>query len=136
MKKYCIYFICFLFFYCSQQDCGSLTFDKKNKLTYLGNNLYSGNCNSFYFTGQLKSNESYLEGLDNGAWTYYFKNGNVQFSGTFKKGVRTGEWKYYHENGKLWKTANYSLNGERTGVWKEYSIEGILIDSTIIRDYN
>ena len=122
-----------IFFGCSERNCGELEFDKQNKITYLKGEPFSGKCESFYFTGQLKSKEAYLKGKDHGQWTYFYENNNTQFSGTFNLGKREGEWKYYYENGTLWKQ-NFYKGGKQFGVWKEFNKNGKIIDSILIKN--
>ena len=120
-------FLVFLFMNCSSKNCGELRFDKAQKITYLGDELYSGDCSSFFLTGELESNRSYLKGKDHGEWTYFYINGKVHVQGEFDKGKKISEWKYFHKNGNLFKHHFYSKNGNRIGVWKEYNKDGVLI---------
>lgn len=122
-----IFSICLSIVGCSKNNCGELSFDKSKKITYLNNQLYSGDCESFFYTGQLKSEESYKNGKDHGDWVFYFINGSIQTKGTFREGLRIGDWKYYKEDGELWKEHYYSENGNKIGIWKEYDKEGDLL---------
>ena len=122
-----IFIFCLFLINCSKKQCGELTFDKSTKTTYSNNDLFTGDCKSFYFNGKLKSEQSYKEGKDHGDWIFYFMDGSIQTKGTFKNGLSTGEWKYYQDNGKLWKENFYSENGKKIGIWKEYGTDGDLI---------
>ena len=101
--------IVFIFFIsCNSIDCGELTFDKKNKITFLNKIPYTGSCNSFFISGDLKSNESYLNGKDDGKWIYYFINGNKQVEGEFSLGKKINKWTYYYENGTTIRPENFN----------------------------
>ena len=128
MKNFML--IVFIFFInCNSIDCGELTFDKKNKITFLNKIPYTGSCNSFFFSGDLKSTESYLNGKDDGKWIYYFINGNKQVEGEFSLGKKINKWTYYYENGTIWRENFYNEMGMKTGIWKEYNTKGELIKS-------
>lgn len=124
-KIYCLAFT--IFINCSYQDCGELVFDKNSRTTYLKNSLFTGKCKSFYFSGDLRSNEQYLNGKDHGEWIFYFKNGVIQTKGSFDKGKRIGRWEYYYENGKVWKINFFDNFGSKTGKWLEYDKKGELM---------
>lgn len=127
MKKIPICLITILFIKCSYQDCGELFFDKNSKTTYLNNNLYTGKCESFYYSGDLRSEEEYLNGKDHGQWTFFFKDGSIQTKGVFNKGKRIGKWEFFFENKNVWKTNFYDSSGFKTGTWKEYDEKGKLV---------
>lgn len=130
MKNILIFTTILLFTSCFQKTgCGKLNYI--DGLTYFNNNKFTGNCESFYMGGKLRSIQEYSEGLDHGKWEFYFENGKVQTSGNFNLGKRIGEWKYYHNNGKLWKLNKYDSNGARYGVWYEFDETGFKIDSII-----
>ena len=112
---------------CSYQDCGELKFDKESKTTFLNNKPFTGKCDSFYYSGDFKSHEEYLNGKDHGSWTFFFKNGSIQTKGVFDKGLRIGKWEYFFENKNIWKTHFYGPSGLKTGIWKEYDENGKLV---------
>ena len=128
--------ICSLFFLtiisCSPENCSNLYFDKKNKLTYFNDELYTGLCESYYFTGEIKSIQKYNNGKEHGDWLFFYNNKNIQVSGSFSNGNRIGEWKYFFENGLIWKENFYDSLGKKIGVWKEYDEEGGIINKIII----
>ena len=62
-------------------------------------------------TGEVK------EHMNDGPWTWYFKNGKPQISGVFIEGKREGEWKIFDSLGNILMKSNYQknlLNGEQT----------------------
>ena len=121
------YLFILFFSSCSTINCFDLYYDEVNKLTYLENASYTGDCKSYFFTGNLKSEQSYINGKDHGDWIFYFSNGNIQTMGTFENGIKVGKWQYYHENGKIFKENFYSDIGTKIGLWKTYDKNGILI---------
>ena len=127
MKKIPIYLLLILLMSCSYQDCNGLQFDKKSKTTFLNNKPFTGKCDSFYYSGNIKSHEEYLNGKDHGSWSFYFKDGSVQTKGVFEKGLRIGKWEYFFENKNVWKINFYDPLGLKIGIWKEYDENGNLI---------
>ena len=107
---------------CTKTICNDLIY--KDGITTLNGKLFSGNCKSYYFMGELKSQEDYLDGLDHGKWVFYFENGNVQTQGEFNRGQRIGLWNYYFENGSIWKIHNFNSLGKKEGDWIEYDRTG------------
>ena len=114
---------------CTKIICNDLVYD--NGVTKLNGVLFSGNCKSYFFTGELKSIEKYLDGLDHGKWIFYFINGNIQTQGEFNKGKRIGSWKYFFEDKSIWKIHNYDSFGSKKGDWIEYNKSGDEISKKI-----
>ena len=127
--KYLIVIFC-LFFGCSNRNCGKLIFDKQKKITFLNEIPYTGSCNSYFITGNIKSVQSYLDGKDHGNWIFYYSNGIIQTKGRFDNGHRVGKWEYFFHNGIIFKENFYSSNGEKVGIWKQYNSEGILVNES------
>tara|TARA_B100001093_G_C26853641_1_gene1026302 strand:- start:213 stop:590 length:378 start_codon:yes stop_codon:yes gene_type:complete len=117
---------------CSSYNCFDLTYDKINRLTYHSNKLFTGDCKSYYLTKNLKSDQSYTNGKDDGLWTFYFPNGKIQTKGTFNSGLRVGKWEYFHDNGLIFKENFYDMKGLKTGIWKTYDKNGKLISENKI----
>ena len=120
-------FILLLFISCQTQDCSEIKYNKRQKLSFLNEKLFTGDCESYYSRGKLKSKQSYVNGKDNGIWIFYYPDGKIQTEGEFKGGKRVGEWNYYFKNGKVYKTNLYDSNGERIGTWKEYNPKGEIV---------
>lgn len=127
MKKKILCLAFLLLTNCSYQNCGELKFDKKSRTTFLNNKPFTGKCDSFYYSGDLRSQEEYLNGKDHGSWSFFFKNGSIQTKGVFEKGLRIGKWEYFFENKNVWKTNFYDTSGFKIGTWKEYDENGNLI---------
>ena len=110
------------------QDCGALKFDETERLTYNESKLFTGICQSYYYSGKIRSKEEYINGKDHGKWTFFFRNGSVQTTGKFNKGVKIGKWEYFYENGNIWKINFFDSDGDKTGEWIEYNEKGELIE--------
>lgn len=123
-----IFLITLLFYSCSNSNCLDLGYS--DGITYKNNNKYSGNCESYHTNGNLKSKQSYKNGLDHGEWIFYFQNGIIQTMGTFNEGIRIGKWEYFYENGSIWKEQFYDSKGNRVGRWNTYDLTGDLIEAT------
>ena len=117
-----MFFALFSIASCSKTNCGELKFN--NGITKLNGELFNGTCNSFYFTGEIKSEQKYLNGLGHGKWVFYYRNGSIQTEGGFNKGKRIGTWNYYFENGKPWKIHQYDSSANKAGKWTEYNKNG------------
>ena len=123
MKKIILLIICgSISISCSKTICNDLIYN--DGITTLNGELFSGSCKSYYFMGEHKSDENYIDGLDHGKWIFYFKNGNVQTQGEFNKGNKIGFWSYYFENGSIWKIHNFNSLGKKEGDWIEYDRTG------------
>ncbi len=113
----------------SSVSCNDIIY--KDGVSYHKGKKFSGDCESYYPNGKLKSIQTYANGLDHGNWIFYYQNQYIQTKGKFNLGVRVGEWRYFHDNGKLWKFNFYSNDGRKIGNWKTYDINERLIDSVI-----
>lgn len=127
-------FILFLMIFssCSSYDCFDLKYDQTKGLTYQSEKLFTGDCKSYYFTRNIKSEQSYTNGKDNGLWVFYYPNGKTQTKGLFNMGLRVGKWEYFHENGLIFKENFYDMKGLKTGIWKTYDKNGKLISENKI----
>jgi len=123
------FFCAFLISSCAKTNCNELKYNEG--ITKLNGEIFSGTCKSFYFTGEPKSKEEYLNGLDHGKWIFYFRNGNIQTEGVFNLGQKVGLWKYYFKNGNIWKEESYSTIGKPEGYWNEFDENGTLINKDL-----
>ena len=76
---------------------------------------------AYHYTGQKASEGTYLNGKEDGLWTYWYENGQKRWEGTVKNGKRNGLWTYWHENGQKEKEYTYKdgeLDGKAT-FWYE-----------------
>ena len=121
---YCI--ISLVFFSCSSEvNCDEIKFI--DGISYYNGKKFTGDCSSYFYLGNLKTQQSYFDGLDNDKWTFYFSNDSIRTLAFFDKGKRIGEWKYYAKNGNIWKVNTYNEMGEPFGEWETYdSINGNL----------
>ena len=95
-------------------------------------NLKNGKEYRMYQNGQIKSIQTFLNGMLTGKEIRYFENGNVNYVGINKNTNPDGIWKYYNENGFLRKEIIYKRRGkiENLTEYKEIyeSIEHINYD--------
>jgi len=68
---------------------------------------------------------SYAFGLRQGVWKYYYPDGTLQFEGEFIDDNPNGKHKYYWDNGNLKEEDEY-LMGTKVGDWKTYNSDGTL----------
>lgn len=64
----------------------------------------------FYQNGNLASEGSYDDGLEEGPWKDYHENGNLAAEGNYSKGEETGIWRYYDEDGNFEEEEDYDIN--------------------------
>lgn len=122
MRIFEIIIFCVILFASCQRECGDLVYI--DGLTYLNNKLYTGDCTEHFSSGQIRSQQSYLNGKDHGNWKFYHPGKIPQTIGQFENGVRIGIWKYYYSNGKIWKINNYDSRGKKIGEWITYAPDG------------
>jgi antitoxin component YwqK of YwqJK toxin-antitoxin module len=103
------------------------------------NSLKSGSYQEFSQDGVKLIDGQYLNGKQNGTWTYYFPNGKIKITGNFVEGDggnksetsgipkngRDGVWLSYYSNGNKDQVSNYS-SGQLKGIFKAYYENGQL----------
>jgi len=119
MKNIYFLLIYIAFSSCSSEvDCNEIKYI--DGISYYNGEKFTGSCSSYYLNGNFRSKQSYIDGLDNGNWTFYYSNKNLKTEAFFKNGKRIGQWKYYAKNGKLWKANSYDSLGNPVGYWETY----------------
>jgi len=63
---------------------------------------------AYHYTGRKASEGTYLNGKEDGLWTYWYENGQKRWEGTVKNGQRNGLWTYWHENGQKGSEVTYT----------------------------
>ena len=80
------------------------------------NEPFTGVVFALYNNGNIQYEWSYVDGIPNGFWKYYFYTGKVQYEFTYIKGNKHGPCRAWHFNGKLNFESQYKddvLNGEQ-----------------------
>ena len=77
------------------------------------------------FTGKIegKSQGSFKNGKQEGAWVGYHDNGQLFYKGYYKNGKTEGSWVSYWRNGQLF-SKGYYKNGKEEGSWVYYMDDG------------
>ncbi len=105
--------------------------DTKKKLVVskegsMVNGLKSGEYREFSKEGVRQVKETYVNGIKNGPFEYYFEdNGAIEFTGQFLNGELDGEIQCFYKNGKK-KFINHYANGNRNGSCIAYFENGQL----------
>lgn len=86
------------------------------------------------FYGNVIVTGSYLNGAEDGEWTWYHDNGKPRIKRNYVNGDYHGKATDYHENGTLDNDYLYE-HGEATGTWLSYHENGTLYTSSEYR-YN
>ena len=123
-----------LFLSCSNSvNCNDIKYE--NGISYYKGSKYSGDCNSVFLDGSIKSKQSYVDGLDNGSWNFYYSNGNKRTEAFFNYGKRINSWNYYSKSGFIYKINYFDSLGKPTGIWKTYdTLNGKLLKETDSKD--
>jgi antitoxin component YwqK of YwqJK toxin-antitoxin module len=79
-----------------------------------------------YQVGDHKETGSYVIGLREGIWKYYYPNGAVKYEGAYSQGNPDKRHKYYYPDGTLKEEQYYGM-GIREKNWKKYDQEGNLV---------
>jgi antitoxin component YwqK of YwqJK toxin-antitoxin module len=105
-----------------------------------GNILTQGNYISgekdgewFYHVGDHEEKGSYVIGLREGIWKYYYSNGTLEYEGSYSQGNPDKKHKYYYPSGVL-KEEQYYQMGIREKNWKKYDPEGNLVMTITYRN--
>ena len=119
MKNIYFLLIYIAFSSCSSEvDCNEIKYI--DGVSYYNGEKFTGNCSSYFLNGNLSSQQSYLNGLDNDNWTFFYSNKNLKTEAYFNNGKRIGQWKYYAKNGNIWKVNTYNEAGKPSGEWKTF----------------
>ena len=78
---------------------------------YSQGELFTGIGYDIYDNGQLQTEQSYTNGVLNGAWKEWYKDGKIWSEGNYKEGKEHGLEKWWHQNGELKFKGDYN-NGE------------------------
>jgi len=79
-----------------------------------------------YHVGDNEERGSFVIGLREGVWRYYYPNGTLKYEGSYSQGNPDKRHKYFYPDGKLKEEQYYEL-GTREGNWKKYDEEGNLV---------
>ena len=91
--------------------CSSLSFDAQKEIIVQGNIPFSGICENFQKTGELKETRTFKNGVLHGLNTVHHKNGTILKEGNYANGVVDGTWKHYDSKGNILSEKSYK-NGE------------------------
>jgi antitoxin component YwqK of YwqJK toxin-antitoxin module len=80
----------------------------------------------YYKAGDHTEIGSYVAGLRDGKWKYFYDNDQLEYEGNYIQGNPDGKHKYYHENGLL-KEEQYFAMGIKEKHWKKYDKYGNLL---------
>lgn len=85
----------------------------------------SGIIYELYPNGNLKSYETYIDGIKNGDYAYFFENGNMKSFGTMLQGVRHGTLTTWYHNGNIETVAIYKYSFEES--FKKWDADGNIV---------
>jgi uncharacterized protein len=83
---------------------------------------------SKHFNGKIKTNVSFVNGVQHGLYSEFYFNGNKKASGNFVNGEQNGLWTWYYDTGEKETEMNYlngKLNGNTTNYYKTGEIENV-----------
>jgi len=79
-----------------------------------------------YQVGDHVERGSYVIGLREGVWKYYYPDGSLKYEGSYSQGNPDKRHKFYYPDGSL-KEEQYYVMGIREKNWKKYDKEGNLL---------
>ncbi len=88
-----------------------------------------------YQVGDHEERGSFVIGLREGTWKYYYPSGSVKYEGSYSQGNPDKRHKYYYPDGKL-KEEQYYEMGIREKNWKKYDEEGNLVMTITYKNNN
>lgn len=104
----------------------------KEEFSFLNDQLH-GEYKTYHYNGNLALMQHYQHGLIHGETLEYHPNGEISLQGYYNdSGKEEGNWKLFHSNGRLKVDKNYS-NGLLRGEVKEYYYNGAINSN---RQYN
>ena len=86
-----------------------------------------------YQVGDHEERGSYVIGLREGTWKYYYNNGKLKYEGDYSQGNPDKRHKYYYPSGAL-KEEQYYEMGIRERNWKKYDEEGNIVMTITYRN--
>jgi antitoxin component YwqK of YwqJK toxin-antitoxin module len=86
-----------------------------------------------YKVGDHREEGSYITGLRDGVWKYYYDNGNLEFQGNYIQGNPDGKHLYYYDTGEL-KEEDYYVMGLREKNWKKFDKLGNILITITYKD--
>lgn len=97
-------------------------------ITYYDGKRFTGIGLEYFSNGNIKQKGSFINGLKNGLFEWFYDNGNICYSVTYKYGERNGCYTEFHLNGNLkWK--GIFRNDNYDGEWTEYDSNGDFIQT-------
>ena len=103
-------------------DEGGATFDPdeseglRYEWYYKNGKHADGISRGWYPNGNLKSEQTYKDGKQDGLWIEYREAGMKGIEGTYKNGKADGLWTEWHGDGKKWKEITWK-NGKLDGLY-------------------
>ncbi len=77
-----------------------------------------------YTIGNTKETGKYFEGEKQGVWRMtYLDNRKTAFEGEYLNGIENGNFSYYYDNGQIKRRGRYQL-GIREGLWEYFNDDG------------
>ncbi len=82
---------------------------------------------TYFSSGELETEEHYIDGKLDGIRTIFFKSGNKEIIENYKNHVIDGPYQVFYESGKLSVEVNY-IDGKMEGILKRYFETGDLME--------
>jgi antitoxin component YwqK of YwqJK toxin-antitoxin module len=114
--------------YTNGREDGLFTeYDSNGKILTKGNYINGEKDGEWiYQVGDHEERGSYVIGLREGIWKYFYSDGKLEYEGMYSQGNPDKKHKYYYPSGVL-KEEQYYEMGIREKNWKKYDDEGNLV---------
>lgn len=106
----------------------------KEESNYNTAGLADGITKTYYPSGKLQSEITFVAGKVDGPYKAYYENGNINVQTVIKNEKKNGEFKKYFSTGGIKEESNV-VNDKLTGPYKEYFNTGVLyFDANYVND--
>jgi len=97
--------------------------DDEVDLTY--SDIFTGVRNTYHENGNIETERTFVEGVENGSAKGWFENGELEFEASKKDGYPHGKVKNYYKNGQIEIEVEFD-NGVEYGVQRFYNQDGTI----------
>ncbi|MDP6793950.1 MAG: hypothetical protein QGG00_01035 [Verrucomicrobiota bacterium] len=94
---------------------GEGSFTRENGQYLAGGTPFDGQFVDHHDSGNKSVEGTFVDGKQQGVWTYYHENGQRYRTGNYVNGRADGQWVIWREDGSKWSEQTY-INGQLNGV--------------------
>ena len=135
MKIYLL-FVCLFVSICHAQSIENFVqyWDKQQKTVQVSgqfiNGIEQGAWRWYWPNGKIKQLSQYKDGQLTGQSTLYYDQGNIEYQAFYKQGLLDSSYLAYHENKQIAIRGSYQIKGNKSikiGIWEYFNTKGLLL---------